>query len=173
MKSKFLLLYSWLIRSAMFFFPDIPQISRIRGYLYGLGMKRCGKNLIVQHDAILRNLENMEFGNDIRISNHVTLWGSGSLIIDDYVIIGPHTTIVTGNHSLGNGSFRNGTGVHGTIHLKSGCWVTANCTVCFGAVLPERSVLGANSMMNKAFDEPESIYGGVPAKFIKKIKQDA
>lgn len=169
MKSKFLLLYSWVVRSMMFFLPDVPQISRIRGFLYGLGMKRCGKNLIVQHDAILRNLENMEFGDNIRISNHAILWGSGSLIIDNCVIIGPHTTLVTGNHTLSNGSFRDGEGIHGVIHLKSGSWVAANCTVCLGAVLPERSVLGANSMMNKAFKEIESVYGGVPAKFIKKI----
>lgn len=169
MKSKFLLLYSWVIRSIMFFLPDIPPISRIRGFLYGLGMKRCGKNLIVQHDAILRNLENMKFGDNIRISNHAILWGSGSLIIDDSVIIGPHTTLVTGNHTLGNGSFRDGEGVHGVIHLKSGSWVAANCTVSCGAVLPQRSVLGANSMMNKAFEQTESVYAGVPAKFIKKI----
>lgn len=169
MKSKILLLYSWLIRSLMFFFPDIPQISRIRGFLYGLGMKRCGKNLIIQHDAILRNLENMEFGNDIQIANHAILWGGGKMVIDDTVIIGPHTTLVTGNHTLGNGSFRNGKGICGTIHLKKGSWVAANSTVTFDAVLPERSVLGANSLLNKAFNESESIYGGVPAKFIKKI----
>lgn len=157
----------------MFFLPDIPQISRVRGYLYGLGMRRCGKNLIVQHDAIIRDLENMEMGSNIRIANHATLWGGGKLIIDDNVIIGPHATIVTGNHALGNGSFRNGKAIHGIIYLKEGSWVAANCTVCCGSVLPERSVLGANSMLSKAFEETDSVYGGVPAKFIKKIQQDA
>lgn len=172
MKSKFLLLYSWFIRTVMFFFPDIPQISRIRGFLYGLGMKKCGKNLIVQHDAILRNLENMEFGNDIRIANHAILWGGGTLIIEDCVIIGPHSTIVSNNHSLGNGSFRNGKGISGKIHLKQGSWVAANCTVCIGTILPAKSVLGANSMINKPFDIPYSVYGGVPAKYIKTFNQD-
>ena len=169
MKSKFLLLYSWFIRSAMFFFPDIPQVSRIRGYLYGLGMKRCGKNLIVQHDAILRNLENMEFGNDIRIANHAILWGGGRIIIQDSVIIGPHAIIVSGNHTLGNGSYRDGSGITGTVHLQRGSWVGGNSTVTLGAVLPARSVLGANSVLNKAFDEPESVYAGVPARLVKKL----
>lgn len=169
MYHKFLLLYSWFVRSALYFLPDIPLIMRFRGWLYGLGMASCGKNLQVTHDAILRNLDNMKFGDNIFIANHAILWGSGFLIIDDCVIIAPHTTLVTGNHTLSNGSFRDGEGIHGVIHLKSGSWVAANCTVSFGAVLPERSVLGANSMMNKAFKEIESVYGGVPAKFIKKI----
>lgn len=169
MYHKFLLLYSWFVRSALYFLPDIPLIMRFRGWLYGLGMTSCGKNLQVTHDAILRNLDNMTFGDNIFIANHAILWGGGSLIIDDCVIIAPHATLVTGNHILSNGSFRDGKGVHGVIHLKSGSWVAANCTVCFGAVLPERSILGANSMMNKEFKEVESVYGGVPAKFIKKI----
>lgn len=169
MYQNFLLLYSWFVRSVLYFLPDIPLIMCFRGWLYGLGMASCGKNLQIAHDAILRNIDNMKFGDNIFIANHVTLWGSGSLLIDDSVIIGPHTTLVTGNHTLGNGSFRDGEGVHGVIHLKSGSWVAANCTVSCGAVLPERSVLGANSMMNKAFEQTESVYAGIPAKFIKKI----
>ncbi|MDE6223387.1 MAG: acyltransferase [Muribaculaceae bacterium] len=167
MKSKFLLLWSWLIRSLLFFFPDVPQISRFRGWLYGLGMKRCGSNLIVQHDAILRNLENLEFGSNIRIANHVTIWGAYPIEIGDCVIIGPHTTIVSGNHTFGNGSFRNGKGTGGKVTIGANSWIAANSTVAAKSVLPECSVLGANSMLNKAFDVPYGIYGGVPAKFIK------
>lgn len=95
MYHKFLLLYSWFVRSALYFLPDIPLIMRFRGWLYGLGMTSCGKNLQVTHDAILRNLDNMKFGDNIIIANHAILWGSGSLIIDDCVIIAPHTTLVT------------------------------------------------------------------------------
>lgn len=171
MKSKYLLLYSWFIRTIFFFFPDIPQISRIRGFFYGLGMKKCGKNLSVQHDSILRNLESLEFGDNIFIGNHTLIWGSGSVIIEDNVLIGPHTIIVSGNHTLANGSFRNGTAEKGVVRLNEGSWVGGNSTVTIGAVLPARSVLGANSMLNKAFDQPESIYAGVPARFIKSISK--
>lgn len=169
MKNKFLLLYSWFVRTLLFFFPDIPQVSRIRGWLYGLGMKKCGKNLIVQHDAVIRDLQNLEFGSNIRIANHAFIMGSGTVRIGDNVIIGPHVVMVSGNHSLGNGSFRNGPSSSGVIEVRSGSWVAANCTLAKGAVLPDRSVLGANSMLNKGFEEPESIYAGVPAKFIKKL----
>lgn len=170
MKNRIILLYAWFVRTALFIFPDVPLVSRFRGFLYGIAMKKCGPNLIVQHDAIIRDLQNLEFGRDIRIANHVAIWGSGKIVIEDCVIIGPHAVIVSGNHTLGNGSFRNGAGHKGVIILKEGSWVAANSTVCAGSVLPERSVLGANSMMNKAFTEQESIYGGVPARFIKNIE---
>ncbi len=169
MKSKFLLIYSWFVRSTLFFLPDIPLVSRFRGWLYGLGMRRCGKNLIVQHDAILRDLQNLEFGSNIRIANHAFIMGSGRVEIGDCAIIGPHSLIVAGNHTLGNGSYRNGKCMPGVIRIKAGAWVGGNCTVAAGAVLPEMSVLGANSMLNKPFDTPKGIYAGVPAKLIKTI----
>ena len=57
MKHKFLLLYSWFVRTIMYFLPDIPFIMRFRGFLYGVGMKKCGKDFQVTHNAIIKELE--------------------------------------------------------------------------------------------------------------------
>lgn len=62
MKHKFLLIYSWFVRTILFFLPDMPLVMRLRGFLYGLGMAKSGKNIQVTHDAILRDLENMSMG---------------------------------------------------------------------------------------------------------------
>ena len=44
------------------------------------------------------------------------------------------------------------------------CFVGTNCVLLGGAVLPDRSVLGAKSLLNKAFTDTGYLYGGVPAK---------
>lgn len=62
MKHKLLLAYSWFVRTILFFLPDMPLVMRFRGFLYGLGMAKRGKNIQVTHDAILRDLENMSLG---------------------------------------------------------------------------------------------------------------
>ena len=52
------------------------------------------------------------------------------------------------------------------------CFVSTNCVVLGGSILPNRSVLGACSLLNKPFDLPCSLYGGVPAHFIKNYTPD-
>jgi acetyltransferase-like isoleucine patch superfamily enzyme len=52
-------------------------------------------------------------------------------------------------------------------------FVGTNCVVLGGAKLPSQSVLGAKSLLNKSFDEPWTLYAGVPAKAISQISQDA
>ena len=51
MKHRLLLLYSWLVKTVLFFFPDVPLIMRFRGFLYGLGMPSCGSNFQVAHNV--------------------------------------------------------------------------------------------------------------------------
>ncbi len=51
------------------------------------------------------------------------------------------------------------------------CFVGTNCVLLGGAALPDRSVLGAKSLLNKAFTESGQLYGGVPAKPIQPIPQ--
>ena len=52
------------------------------------------------------------------------------------------------------------------------CFVGTNCVLLGGAALPDRSVLGAKSLLNKAFTEGLTLYGGVPAKAIQPLPPD-
>jgi len=167
MKHKFLLIYSWFVRTILYFFPDIPFIMRFRGWLYGLGMIKCGKDFQVTHDAIIKGLQYINVGNNVFVGNHAIIMGHGCCIICDQVQIAPHCVIISSNHSSINGSFRYGKCDEGKIYIGVGSWVAANCTLVKGAYLPNNSVLAANSLLNKGFDVPNAIYGGLPAKFIK------
>jgi acetyltransferase-like isoleucine patch superfamily enzyme len=48
-----------------------------------------------------------------------------------------------------------------------------NVVLLGGAVLPNYSVLFAKSLLNKAYDEPYTLYGGVPAKPLQQLTPDA
>ena len=169
MKHKFLLVYSWFIRTILYFFPDIPLIMRFRGWLYGLGMKKCGKDFQVTHDAIIKDLQHLIIGDNIFIGNHSIIMGSGMCTISNQVQVAPHCVIISGNHTSSCGSYRYGEGVVGEIFIGFGSWIAANSTIAKGAKLPDNSVLAANSFLNKSFEISNSVYGGVPAKFIKTL----
>ena len=47
-----------------------------------------------------------------------------------------------------------------------------NSVVLGGAVLPHHAVLGAQSLLNKKWDEPYRLYAGVPARPVKELSPD-
>ena len=59
------------------------------------------------------------------------------------------------------------------INIGSYCMIGAKSVVTRGGVLPDYSILAANSTLHKPFDESYMIYSGVPAKPMKKLEEDA
>lgn len=170
MKDKLLLIYVWFVRTILFFLPDIPVFMRFRGWLYGMGMQKRGRDFQVTHDAIIKDLKGISVGDHVFIGNHAIMMGSGTIDIEDEVQLAPHVILISGNHTSLNKSYRYGKGDIGRIFVGRGAWVAGNSTIQRDSALPANSVLSANSFLNKVFTEEDSIYGGVPAKFIKKIE---
>lgn len=52
------------------------------------------------------------------------------------------------------------------------CFVGAMTVLLPGAALPDYSVLGANSLLNKHYTEPYYLYAGSPARPIKKLSRE-
>lgn len=59
------------------------------------------------------------------------------------------------------------------ISIGAYTFVGTNSVVLGGAVLPNYSVLGAKSLLNKVFLDEWMLYGGVPAKAIQPLPQTA
>jgi len=52
------------------------------------------------------------------------------------------------------------------------CFVGAACVVLAGTALPDFSVLGANSLLNKVHTEPYHLYAGSPARPVKRLSSE-
>lgn len=163
---KTLLLYTWFIRTIFLIFPDQPLVMKVRGYCYSFGMKSCGKNFQVSASVILRNLENMDVGKDVYLAPNVIINAIDIVCLMDEVMIGFNSVLVSGNHSLVNGSYRYGDSLTDRIEIGRGSWIGANCTVVAGAHLGPSSLLAANSCLSGVHGR-KGIYGGVPCKLIK------
>lgn len=166
MKHKFLLLYTWLIRTIMYFLPDHPFIMRLRGRLYGVFMGGCGSDFQVSSSVLLRTLENIYIGDNVYLAPGVIINSGTSIFIDNEVMVGFNSVIVASNHTLYDGSYRYGIGSTKTIRILHGSWIGANCTILAGAILPCSSVLGAGSVLKKEYDL-SGVYVGCPAVCIR------
>lgn len=52
------------------------------------------------------------------------------------------------------------------------CFIGTNCVLLSGSALPDYSVLGAKSLLNKHFTESHTLYGGVPARPLRELPAD-
>lgn len=57
------------------------------------------------------------------------------------------------------------------ISIGAYSFVGTNCVLLGGSALPDYSVLGAKSLLNRAYADTYFLYGGVPAKPIKKLPE--
>jgi maltose O-acetyltransferase len=129
-------------------------------------MKSCGKNFQVASNVYLGSLTELKVGNDVFIA-HSNVIIALRLTIGDEVLIGPNCVISAGNHQFDGKSFRFKKPLQGEVIIEGGSWVAANCTLVSGSKLPARSILAAGAVLNKQFETENSIYAGIPAKFIK------
>ncbi len=169
MKHKFLLMWSWFVRTILFFLPDIPVIMRFRGFMYSLGMKKCGRNFQVAHNVIINSLEGLTVGNNVYFAMNSVFFTHYNVTLGDNIMFGPGCLLTCGNHTFFNESYRYGAAIYKDVTIGNGCWIGAHCVVLSGAYLPDRSVLAAGAILTHHLDDKkeDSVYGGIPAKYIK------
>lgn len=59
------------------------------------------------------------------------------------------------------------------ITIGSYCFVGTNCVVLAGSALPDRSILGAMSLLNRELPTPNRVYAGSPAREIGTLDERA
>lgn len=168
--NKISILYSWFVRTSTFFLPNHPFFMRFRGFLYSLMMDECGKNFQVASTVIFNSLKGMRVGDNVYIAPN-NIFITTNISIENDVILGPGSVYSGGNHQFDGNSFRKlPSKSNGPLILRQGSWVAANCTITSGSILPKNSILAAGAVLNRALAEELTIYGGIPAKKIGKVK---
>ncbi|MEC4114940.1 acyltransferase [Myroides pelagicus] len=157
----------WFVLLITNWLPDNRVSIRLRGFLASPFFKKCGKGLELGRDLTFLNSNNIEIGSNVYIAKGTWLNGLGGLMIEDEVVMAPYVTISTMQHVFKDQSVRFGGSVPGKVVIKKGTWLASHVAVKCGVSIGRGSIVGANAFVVKDIDD-NSIYGGVPAKFIKK-----
>lgn len=147
-KHKIFLVLSFYIKVATCLLPDAEITMRLRGWLFGLLLKKRGKNFQVAEQATLRGLENLIVGDNVYIGPNATLLLREGCTIEDNVLIGPNCVIADANHGFDGKSYRFARGQIGTIFIGEGAWITSNVVITRGAVIEPCSVVRPNSVVS-------------------------
>ena len=148
---------------------DFTPVLRFRGFLLRPAFKKCGKNLQVASRTIINWSSNITIGDDVFIANNCWIQGTGGIVLEDEVILGPFVVLATNNHTAKEGSFRFGPPQRAEIIFKKGAWAGAHAVITAGVTVGSGSVIAAGAVATK--DVPgNTIVGGVPAKLIKHLE---
>lgn len=129
------------------------------GHDIGFGTKVVGP---VEINGTLHTGENVWLGTGFKIH------GLGNVTIGNNCDIGPEVVCLTGSHKIGDATRRAGEGITEDIQIGDGCWICGRSTIVGGTRIGDAAVVAAAGLVVK--DVPENtLVGGVPAKFIRKL----
>ena len=139
-----------------------------------LGVK-LGKNVNIGENAIINCFINdgdihLDIKDNIYIGRDVQINAYQSVFIDSDVVIADRVYISDATHNYQDPEMpiiNQGTSYEDKVEISSGSWIGINSVILPGVKIGKNAIIAANSVVSK--DVPDySIYGGVPAKLIKK-----
>lgn len=96
--------------------------------------------------------------------------GMEKIEIGDYTQIGPNVGILSTNHDL-HDNRKNVS--KGPIIIGKYCWLGMGSRILPGVKLGDYTIVGANAVVTKSFEEGYCVIGGNPATVIKKLDPSA
>ena len=111
--------------------------------------------------------KNIHLGKNVFINSGCHFQDQGGIYIGDGTFIGHNVVLATLNHDLNPNS--RGDMWPKPIHLGKKVWIGSGAIVLPGVTIGDNSVIAAGSVVTKNVPE-NSVYGGNPAKLIKKIE---
>lgn len=135
-----------------------------------------GDNVSIQKRTIIECTGSLRFlgkglvlGHNVGVGSNSFLGCAGGIEIGDDTIIGNYVSFHAENHNYTDPAIPiSAQGVsHIGIKVGRGCWIGAKATILDGAVIEDGCIIAAGALVIQGRYSANSIYGGVPAKFIK------
>jgi maltose O-acetyltransferase len=132
-----------------------------------LKILKPSKNAFIENNVYIGNAKQVTIGKDVQINENVFIQGA---IIGDFVMIAPNVSILANMHKhdrIDIPMAKQGKTIGNQVIIEDDVWLGRNVTVMPGVKIERGSIIAAGAIVTKDVP-PYSVYGGVPAKFIKK-----
>jgi acetyltransferase-like isoleucine patch superfamily enzyme len=116
-------------------------------------------NKLTKYNWVVLYPENLKLGKNTDIGAFTLINAKCKVIIEPNVQIGPHCSIMSVS-TIDN--------KRGPIIISKGTKIGSHCIIMPNTIIGENTMVGAHSFVNRDL-EPNSLYFGVPAKYIKKL----
>jgi putative colanic acid biosynthesis acetyltransferase WcaF len=155
----------WLLLAAW----TPPQLYAWRRFLLNLFGADLASGARVYGSARVWYPPNLKMGKGAVLGWQAYAYTQDRIVIEDYAVVSQFARLITGTHDPDSENFQLYTK---PIHIHAHAWVAAAGFVGPGVTIGEGAVLGGAGVTFKDL-EPWTIYGGNPAREIKKRRRFA
>lgn len=155
----------WSIVRILLFKPfGSIYLNSWRKFLLNIFGAKIGDGSVIYSSANIWMPCNLEVGKKSCIGPNTFVYNPSKITIGNKVTISQNSYLCGGSHDINTLTLDF---ISAPIKIEDFCWVCANCFVMLGVTMKEGSILGATSSLFRD-TEAWSVYGGLPAKYIKK-----
>lgn len=152
-------------------FPTIIG-DKIRWMYVKFFAKKLGKKFVAHTGTFFYYPKNLNIGDNVSISGNCIIQSLSNLRIGNDVMIASNCNIMTSNHGFKNKHMPMNLQKNETNELviNDDVWVGFGSVINSGARKVEIAkgvIIASNSVVTKSIDIEYSIWGGVPARFLK------
>ena len=133
-------------------------------------IKQCGNNVRIGTNVQIVNWKGLEIGDNVSIHANCYIDAAGEMEIGNNVSIAHNCSLLSTNHGWVDISLpiKYNPVSFGKVVINEDVWIGCGCRILSNVVIGSRSIIAAGAVVNKSIDS-NSIYGGIPARLIKKI----
>ena len=149
-------------------FPGFKLYYNFRYWLCKKLIKECGENVIIKNKCYIGDGSKLKVGSNTQLGQNARLGGPISLGAN--VMMGPDVVIMGVTHDISDLSKPmidpSNPSLENPVCISDNVWIGTRVIIMPGVKIGSNSIIGAGAVVTKSFG-PNSIIGGVPAKFIK------
>jgi len=171
---KVYLLYKYtpnfFIQLVEFIFSKTKLSFLFRYFELKKNSKRVGENIYISRQVILKNLKYFICGKNLSIHEFCYIDAAGGIEIGDNVSIAHNCSLVSFEHTWENLEIPikyNSTKLN-SIKIGNDVWLGCGVRILAGTVIEDRVIVAAGAVV-KGTLESGYLYGGIPAKKLKKL----
>jgi maltose O-acetyltransferase len=146
--------------------PYVGQALRKRIYRR-LGMEISPASWTIGARCYFHSAD-VSIGDRAIINDYCYFENVGRLVIGPGVGVGAHVSVITSNHDIGPSTQRNGRWFYEPVTFEEGVWIGARATILPGVTVGRGTIVAAGAVVVSDC-EPNCIYGGVPARILKRL----
>lgn len=148
-----------------------PQKLRMN-FLRRSGVE-IGKNSSIMRAFYIDRATGLHIGDNTFINYGVHFHCGSSenvkISIGNNVFVGPDTRLCIPSHEIGTEKQRAGKNSYGSIRICDGAWIGACALILGGVTVGTGAIIAAGAVVTSDIPANE-LWGGVPAKFIRKLE---
>ena len=142
--------------------------SRMRWLWYRWQLALCKGYFVTFQGVVLEGCENIYIGKNCAFNRGTLILSSCGISFGDDVMVGPYCVFRDSNHGYTmRTAIRKQEKDTKRIVIGNDVWIGSHCTILKGAFIESGAVIAAMSLVNRRIPSNE-VWGGVPARFIKK-----